>query len=116
MRAGQLRHYITIQERVNQQDPVTGANVEKYRTKYAQVPSAFVFLSGREFLAADQIRSEVKARVTVRSGLDLDSTDRILHLGKAYNIEAILPDPTFKRHDTLMVSEGVRNDGDEIED
>ena len=111
MRAGLLRHYIDIQQRVNQQDPVTGANREFYQSKYDLVPAAFTFLSGREFLSADQTRSEVKARVTIRAGLNVDATDRIIFQGKAYNIEAILPDPTFARHDTLMVSEGVRNDG-----
>lgn len=109
MRAGKLRHYIDIEQRVITQDPVTGAAVESHTTKYDLVPADFHFLSGREFLSAQQVRSEVRARVTVRSGLNLEATDRIVHQGKRYNIEAILPDPTFRRHDTLMVSEGVRD-------
>ena len=111
MRAGKLRHHIDIEARSITQDPATGAAVESHVTKYDLVPAEFVFLSGKEFLSSQQVRSEVRARITVRSGLDILPTDRVVYQGKAYNIEAILPDPTFARHDTLMVSEGVREDG-----
>lgn len=108
MRAGKLRHYIDIEARVVTQDAVTGAAVETYATKYDLVPAEFVFLSGKEFLSSQQVRSEVRARITIRSGLGIEPTDRVAYQGKHYNIEAILPDPTFARHDTLMVSEGVQ--------
>lgn len=113
MRTGRLRQYITIQERIIEQDSVTGAAVEFYETKHDQVPAAFEPISGREFLSAEQMRAEVRAKVTIRSGLSVEATDRILFLGKAYEIQTILDDPTFKRHQEIMVSEGVRRDGDE---
>lgn len=116
MRAGRLRQYITIQERIIEQDSVTGAAIERYRTKYAGVSAAFEPISGREFLSAEQMRAEVRAKVTIRSGLNTQATDRILFLGKAYEIQTILDDPTFKRHQEIMVSEGVRRDGDDITD
>lgn len=114
MRAGRLRHYITIQERRIEQDSITGAAIEYYYTKYANVPAAVEPISGREFLSAEQMRAEVRAKVTIRSGLNVEATDRILFLGKAYEIQTILDDPTFKRHQEIMVSEGVRRDGDDI--
>lgn len=114
MRAGRLRQYITIQERIIEQDELTGAAIEYYRTKYASVPAAVEPLNGREFLSADQMRAEVRAKITVRAGLDIEATDRILFLTKVYEIQTILDDPTFKRHQEIMVSEGVRRDGHDI--
>lgn len=113
MRAGQLRHQVTIQERIIEQDATTGAAVEYYKTKYECVPASVEPISGREFLSAEQLRAEVRAKVTIRSGLNIQPTDRILFLSKAYEIQTILDDPTFKRHQEIMVSEGVRRDGDE---
>jgi len=114
MRAGRLRQYITIQERIIEQDEITGAAIEYYRTKYANVPAAVEPLNGREFLSAEQMRAEVRAKITVRAGLNTEPTDRILFRDKAYEIQTILDDPTFKRHQEIMVSEGVRRDGDDI--
>lgn len=114
MRAGTLRHLITIQERRVEQDELTGAAVEYYYTKYANVPASVEPLSGREFLSAEQMRAEVRAKIFVRAGLDTQPTDRILFRDKVYEIQTILDDPTFKRHQEIMVSEGVRRDGDDI--
>jgi SPP1 family predicted phage head-tail adaptor len=113
MRAGTLRHQITIQDQVVTQDPTTGAAIEKYKTKYEGVPAAIEPLNGREFLSAEQMRAEIRAKIMVRSGLDVLPTDRILFRNKVYEVQAVLDDPTFKRHQELMVSEGVRRDGDE---
>jgi len=111
MRAGTLRHTVTIQERVIQQDPLTGAARESHVTKYTGVPAAIEPLTGREFLSADQVRAEVRAKITVRAGLDIKPTDRVLFQNRSYDVQAVLDDPTFKRHQELMVSEGVRRDG-----
>jgi len=113
MRAGTLRHRITIQERVITQDPTTGAAVERYKTKHTGVPASIEPLNGREFLSAEQLRAEIRAKIMVRSGLDVLPTDRIKFQAKVYEVQAVLDDPTFKRHQELMVSEGVRRDGDE---
>lgn len=113
MRAGTLRHQIEIQERLIEQDPVTGAAIEFYKTKYKCVPASVEPISGREFLSAEQLRAEVRAKITIRAGLNIEATDRILFLNKVYEIQTILDDPTFKRHQEIMVSEGVRRDGPE---
>lgn len=113
MRAGSLRHQVTIQERIIEQDATTGAAVEYYKTKYECVPASIEPISGREFLSAEQLRAEVRAKITIRAGLDIQATDRILFMTKVYEIQTILDDPTFQRHQELMVSEGVRRDGDE---
>ena len=34
---------------------------------------------------------------------------RVTHDGKAYNIRAVLPDPTLRRHLTLMCESGVNH-------
>lgn len=111
-----MRHRVTIQARANFQDQRTGAVVERYRNKAVGVPASIEPLSGREFLSAEQVRAEVRAKITVRAGLDVKPTDRVVFAaaGKVYNVEAVLDDVTFKRHQELMVSEGVRRDGDTI--
>lgn len=109
MRAGRLRHRITIQEKTNTQDPTTGVVSASWSNAYTSVPAEVVPLSGREFLAAQQRQAEVTARITIRNGLTIDQNMRILHEGKTYDIAAILPDPTFSRHVTIMAAEGVNN-------
>lgn len=113
MRAGALRHQVTIQERVITQDPTTGAAIETYKDKHINVPASVEPLSGREFLSAEQMRAEIRAKIMVRAGLNVLPTDRVKFQTRVYDVQAVLDDPTFKRHQELMVSEGVRRDGDE---
>jgi SPP1 family predicted phage head-tail adaptor len=64
-------------------------------------------LSGREFIAADAKRGQMVARCTVRYRDGYEPSMRLRHKGAFYNIEAVLPDPKFARHLTLMLSTGV---------
>lgn len=75
------------------------------------VPAEFVPLSGREYLQAAATQSEVTARVTIRYMAGVVPTMRLVHDGTAYRIEAVLPDPTARRHITLMVSTGEADNG-----
>ena len=56
----------------------------------------------------------VEARATVRELDGLVSAMRIIRVvngvdAAVYEIKAVLPDPTFKRHLTLMLGSGVSN-------
>lgn len=110
MRAGKLRHRITIEKPTNVQDPVTGATTagwEPVATVWASVDP----LSVREFISASATQSAVSARITIRYRPDIMANMRVLHAGGVYNIEGVLADPnTGREYLTLPVSMGV-NDG-----
>lgn len=109
MRAGKLRHRVTLQARSMTQDPNTGAMVEGWAdtdTVWASVEP----LSVREFIAAQSSQSEVSARIVIRYRSGIDATMRILHRDKIYNIEGVLADPkTGLEYLTLPCSAGVDN-------
>jgi SPP1 family predicted phage head-tail adaptor len=105
MRTGRLRHRLRFQRKVETQTS-SGAVIISWED-FATVWGELSPLSGREFLAAQQEQAEVVARATIRSIDGLDATMRMIYGGKAYDIAAILPDPTFRRHVTLMLRQGV---------
>jgi len=110
MRAGILKHWIELQSHTLIQDPITGDITEVWTTQ-ASVWAEVAPLSGREFIAANAVQSEVRARITLRYRDDVDSDWRISFRGKIYNIEAILPDLwSGLDYMTLPCSEGL-NDG-----
>lgn len=110
MRAGPLRHRITIERPAYQQDPLTGEMVASWvlvAKPWARIES----LSARDFIAAAASQSEITTRITIRFREGVDSTMRILHRGKIYNIHGVLADPdSGLEYLTLPCSEGV-NDG-----
>ena len=68
----------------------------------AIVPAEVWPLSGREYIAAQAEQAGVTTRITIRYQAGIEPAMRVLHDGKAYNIRAVLPDPTLRRHLTLM--------------
>lgn len=107
MKAGSLRHRITIQKPVSGQNPDTGATTTTWE-EVAQVWASVEPLSVREFIAAKAGQSEVTARIVMRYRSGIDATMRILFRGQIYNIEGVLPDPKSGReYLTLPVSMGV---------
>ena len=110
--AGNLRHRITIQKKmVTDRHPVTGTEITEWVPLWESVPAEVVPLSVREFVAAQAVQSKLSARIRIRWRPGVDASMRILHDGRIYNIEGVLPDPDSGRaYLTLPCSEGV-NDG-----
>lgn len=109
LRAGDLRHRITIQRPIYVQDPATGGMVRGW-DDVATVWGRVAPLSVREFVAAQAIASEVTARITIRYRPDVTAKCRILYRGKIYNIRGVLSDPeSGLEYLTLPVSEGVNS-------
>lgn len=108
--AGQLRHRIQVEHRVETQDPNTGA----VSTKWEQLGKFWARvtpLSGREIMAASAEYSSVSARIRMRYRDDINSTMRIVHRNRVYNIRAVLPDSeSGLEWLTLLCGEGV-NEG-----
>ena len=111
-RAGQYRHRVDIQERQEVRDPESGGVELTWVTVWRSVPARIVPVSGREFVAAAAVQSEVVGRIVIRARPGLKATMRILHNGDIYNAHEWLPDPESGRdYITSPVSRGVSDDG-----
>ncbi|MHC8300675.1 phage head closure protein [Pseudomonas sp. ZS1P83] len=111
MRAGKLRHQIDIQRPHFEQDAGTGEMVKTWVDVWTKVPASIEPLSARDFIAAAATQSAVSSRVVIRYRPGVDSTMRILHRSKIYNIAGVLADAdSGLEYLTLPCSEGV-NDG-----
>ena len=107
MRAGKLRHRVTLQAPGLTQDPVSGEMVPGW-TDFASVWASIEPLSARDFIAAQAGQSKITARIVVRYREGILPTMRILHRDKVYAIQAPLPDAhSGLEYLTLPVSEGV---------
>lgn len=101
MLSPKLRHRILI-ERIDQARDSVGGVVETWVTYADKVPAEVVPLSGREFVAAAAVQAGVSTRITVRYDAGIREDMRVRHDGRIYNIKAILPDPSLRRHLALM--------------
>jgi SPP1 family predicted phage head-tail adaptor len=114
MLAPRLRHRIDVQEFTTTQDSETGAVVEEWvsilDSNEELMPAEIMPMSGKEYVAAASIQANVNTKITVRWRSDIQPAMRVVHDGTIYNVRAVLPDPTLRRHITLMCSSGV-NDG-----
>jgi SPP1 family predicted phage head-tail adaptor len=109
MRAGKLKHYVTIQQLASSLD-ASGNTVEAW-TDVASVWADIAPLSAREFIAAQGLQSQVVARITIRYRPDVRASMRVNHDGVIYNIAGVLADPNSGReYLTLPCSQGT-NDG-----
>lgn len=108
MLAQRLRHRVTIEQVAESRDS-DGGVITTWAALHSKVPAEIVPLSGREFVAAQAAQAGVNARMTIRYVAGITTKMRVVHGSDIYNIEAVLPDPTLRRHLTLMVSTGVNN-------
>lgn len=110
MKAGELRHRITIEEKVITRDDF-GGEVSTWMKWAENVPAAIAPLSGREFMTANTELGQVTTRFVIRYRPGVAPLMRIIHDGKLYNIAAVLPDQKSGRVSlTLPCTEGT-NDG-----
>ena len=108
MLSPKLRHRVTLAGLTQTRDQWGGV-VETWQPLVANLPAEIVPLSGREFIAAQATQAGVTTRITIRYRGGVAPAMRIEHDGDIYNIKAVLPDPTLRRHLTLMCEMGVRN-------
>lgn len=102
MRAGQLRHQITIQRPVETRDAV-GAVVTEWQPSppvWAEVGD----ISGREYFAAQAVNAETTTRIRIRHRAGIVPKMRVLHplTGTVYDIQAVL-DPTGRRQELHLM-------------
>ncbi|CDG20585.1 Gp9 [Xenorhabdus poinarii G6] len=106
MKAGALRHRITIQGIRSQRTPSGGVTKEHYTV--ATVWAEAKFISGRELVASNAVLSESIVRFWVRYRADIDTTMGIVFRGKTYTIQAVMPDNKLTLLE-LLCQEGVKS-------
>lgn len=104
MRAGRLKHRITLQAYEETRDPDTGAVITTW-VDVASVWASVDGVNGREFLASSAEQSGTTWRIIIRFR-DLLPTWRILYNGVYFNIKAILPN-NDRNQLVLMCESGV---------
>ena len=92
MRAGKLRHRVTIQELVETKNEDTGLSDESWRTFAQNIPAEIKPLSVREFIRAGAEVSKISTYITTRHIPGVKRSMRIVHGSRTYNIEGVLPD------------------------
>ncbi len=108
LKAGDLRHRVTIERLTSSQNTSTGDVTESWVT-FATVWAAIAPLSARDFVAAQAAQSKVSARLTIRALPGVTAAMRAVHGSTIYYIEGVLPDPdSGLEYLTLPVSQGVR--------
>lgn len=116
LRAGRLRFRVNFEERVEVQDPTTGAMDSSWKVVLKEEPVDILPVSVRDFIAAKADQSEITARIVVRwqpvfdTRVDGKPPDiRIVHGYKVYWPAGFLPDKEYGiEYVTAYCSEGVQ--------
>lgn len=103
MRAGRLRHRITIQNPTKQRNAV-GETVLAW-TDLATVPAAVEPVSGKEFFAAKQIIAEVTHKIRTRYLLGVSPQSRILFNGREFEVNSVINPDERNRELEIMATE-----------
>ncbi len=107
LKAGDLRHLVTIEERVTIQNEETGAISTEWGG-FAEVWAKVEPLSAREFMSAQAMQSQISTRITIRYISGLKTSMRIVHGEQVYDIKGILSDAVSGReYLTLPCATGV---------
>lgn len=111
MRAGRLRHQVTIQQLVagSPGQQLNGEPDESWTAYLTDVWASIEPLRGRELFAAQEHHSEITTRIELRYRPGVTAKMRVLHGSTVYNILAVL-DPE-QRHIKLQLlcSDGLNN-------
>jgi SPP1 family predicted phage head-tail adaptor len=105
MRAGKLRHRITIQDKTPSQN--TFGEEDITWTDVATVWAAIVPLRGREFLDGKMETAEITTRIEIRHRDGIRPEMRVVHGATIYDIHAVIPIETRDREIHLMSQEIV---------
>ena len=111
MKAGSLRHWVSLQAPTLSQDATTGENTVVW-TEQAKVPAAIEPLSAREFIQSAAEQSEITAKITLRYNGNIQPNWRIVNVlrgvTRIYNPAGILPDKDSGLESiTIPVKNGV---------
>lgn len=108
MRAGKLRHRVTIQQRTAA-SPTNYPSGEKDAswTTYLTVWASVEPLSGRELFAAQQVTSDVNVRIRMRYRDGVTAKMRVSFNSKIYDIVAVINREERNVELELLCTEGA---------
>jgi SPP1 family predicted phage head-tail adaptor len=104
VRAGELRHRVTIQGRTITRNSYGEEKVDwmPVATVWAEVTD----LSGREYFAAQQVQAEVTTRIRIRYRPGVAPEMRVVAGARTFDILAVL-DPDGRRRELHLMCRGV---------
>jgi len=105
MRAGKLRHRVTIQQATEARNSI--GEVTRTWSALATVWANVEPLNGREFIDAQRPEVQVSHRVTMRYRSDVTPQMRVSHDSRTLNIEAVIETGERRRELQLICSEAV---------
>lgn len=105
MRAGQLRHRITIQECTEPRDSA-GSTTEHW-SDVATLWGSIEPLKGREYFEAQQVNADVEIRIRTRYKAGIIPKMRVIHGSRHFNILVVIHPDERKRELELLVKEAV---------
>lgn len=97
LKAGRLRHRLRLVQPVTVQD-ATGTLTTTWQT-VKTLPAAIEPLSVKDFITAQQLKSQITARIVIRFDPAINPTMRLVCpvTGTVYQIHGALPDPVSGR-------------------
>jgi len=107
MKAGELRHLVTLQTLDVGQDDV-GQPVHTF-TNFADVYADVRYLSGLETVKSGAALGILRASIRIRWRPDILPTMRVLHGAVIFDIKAVQVDPTGRTYYDLVCESGVNN-------
>jgi len=111
MKAGDLRHRVTLQQLVTgSPQNTTAGEPDQAWGDVATVWAAVEPLQGRALEAAQMIQSEVTGRIRIRYRAGVTAAMRVSFDGRLYDIKAVVDPDERHRELVLYTAQGV-NDG-----
>ncbi len=106
MRSGLLRHRVTLQKPVETQNAY-GEPELRWQTVSSNIWASISPLRGREYLTAQQMTSEITAKVCMRYRMDVTAKMKIMKGADEYLIEDIINPDERNRELELMCKRQV---------
>jgi SPP1 family predicted phage head-tail adaptor len=114
MGTGDLNRVVDIEEKTLVQNTITGAKTPTWSVLWSDVPANIDFRTGKEYIAAQAVQSEITCFITIRYRDGLRPAHRIVQKAterrsrKVFNIRGIIPDSkSGLEWLTMPCSEGV---------
>lgn len=105
LRAGSLRHRITIEEPIIEDGAFQKQSWRVYREN---VPAKVTFLSAKEQVASGAEVSKVSARIQMRYDKNINAKMRIIFRDELYEIQGVTPDnESGLQWMTIFVTQGL---------
>lgn len=108
MRAGSLKHWITIQDRQDTQNEI-GEMVSSW-VDVATLKGNVRYLNGVETIKSNAPASIVKASIRIRRGTNVTASMRVMHGATILNVQAVLPGGDHGEYVDLVCEAGA-NEG-----